>query len=83
MDGERPTWLRGDRALLFLRSGEVRALELASRREHAVVTSAGLGRDGAGDQIYAHALSGDQRSLFLIVWRNQADVWQLTLPAEP
>ena len=80
VDGESPTWLRGDHALVFLRSGEVRALELASRREHPVVTSAGLGRDRAGDQIYAYALSGDQRSLFLIVWRNQADVWQLTLP---
>ncbi len=80
VDGESPIWLRGDRALVFLRSGELRALDLASRREHAVVTSAGLGPDRAGDQIYAYALSGDQRSLFLIVWRNQADVWQLTLP---
>jgi hypothetical protein len=24
-------------------------------------------------------LARDERSLFLIVWRNQADVWQLTL----
>ncbi|MFI4945881.1 MAG: hypothetical protein ACHP85_21590, partial [Burkholderiales bacterium] len=75
-----PRWLLGDRALVFLQSGELRAIELASRREHAVVTSAGLGRDRAGDLIYAYAFSGDQRNLFLVVWRNQADVWQLALP---
>jgi Tol biopolymer transport system component len=80
VEGADPRWLLGDRALVFLQSGELRAIELASRREHAVVTSAGLGRDRAGDQIYAYALSGDQRSLFLVVWRNQADVWQLALP---
>ena len=45
-----------------------------------VLTPAGLGRDREGDVILLYKLSGDQRSLFLVVWRNQADVWQLALP---
>jgi Tol biopolymer transport system component len=79
-EGEEPTWLRGDRALLFQRAQALWAIDLASRREHEVVSSAGLDRNREGDAIYMYALSGDQRSLFLIAWRNQADVWQLTLP---
>ena len=80
VDGEDPTWLAGDRSVMFLRSGELWAVDLASRRDHVVLTPAGLGRDREGDMILIYKLSGDQRSLFLVVWRNQADVWQLALP---
>ena len=80
VDGEEPTWLQGDHALLFLRAGEIRALDLDTRRDHAVLSFAGGGRERESDLVYAYTLSGDQRSLYVIVWRNQADVWQVTLP---
>jgi len=69
-------WVNSDRTLLFFRSGKLLALELATGREHEVVTAASLGRAG---EAYTYRVSADQRTLYLIVWRNQADVWQVAL----
>jgi hypothetical protein len=79
-DAEDPAVWLGEKSLLFLRSGGLFATDIASDAEHEVVTSEQLARGGVAGFIYTYALSRDQRSLFLILWRNQADVWQLTLP---
>jgi serine/threonine protein kinase len=73
-------WVNGDRTLLYLRSGSLYALDVATGREHEVLTPARLGRGGVGGPIQRYGLSDDERSLFVIVWRDQSDIWQVTLP---
>jgi len=75
VDANNPTrWVNGDRTLLYLRSGSLNALDVATGREHEVLTPARVGAP-----IQRYGLSDDQRSLFVIVWRDQADIWQVTL----
>ncbi len=73
------SWVSGDRTLLFLRSGRLHAVDLAGSHEREVLTPESLAR-GVGEPIYTYAVSGDQRSLFLVRWHDQADIWQITLP---
>jgi len=79
--GETPAlWVGGDRTVLFLRAGRVHALDLASGREHEVLAAGGTGLESRVEPLYTFALSGDERSLFAVTWRDQADIWQVTLP---
>jgi len=79
VDAATAVWVNGDRTLLYLRSGSLYALDVATGREHEVLTPARLGRGIAGP-IRRYGLSDDERSLFVIVWRDQSDIWQVTLP---
>jgi Tol biopolymer transport system component len=80
VDAEDAAFWVGDDTLLFLRSGELFAADAASGAQHRVTSPEELGGQiGGAGFIYTFALSRDQRSLFLVLWRNQADVWQLTL----
>jgi Tol biopolymer transport system component len=78
VDGAEPiVWVDEDRTLLFWTPNEIEALDVASGRVlHAVLEPASHGRAAA----YTFALSGDERSLFLVNWRDHADVWQVSLP---
>jgi hypothetical protein len=78
--GDPAAWTGADKTLLFLRSGALFAADAASGAEHEVTTPRKLGGSGAAGFIYIYALSRDQRSLLLVLWRNQADNWQATLP---
>jgi Tol biopolymer transport system component len=80
VDANNPVrWVAGDRTLLYLRSGSLYAFEVATSREHEVLTPARLGLV-TGAPIRRYGLSDDERSLFVIVWRDQSDIWQVTLP---
>ena len=72
-------WIEHDRSILYLRSGSLYALDPASGREHEVLTPARLGRGAGSSPIYRYGLSADGKSLFVIVWRDQADIWQVSL----
>ncbi len=81
VDAEDPvSWINGDRSLLFMHSGKVRALEIRSGQVHDVVGPTGRAGDKAADALYNYCLSADERSLFLVRWRNHADIWQVALP---
>jgi len=73
-------WAGRDAWLLFQRSGALFAADAAAGSVHSVVGPEDLARGGDRGTVYTYALSRDQRSLFLVLWRNQADVWQLSLP---
>jgi Tol biopolymer transport system component len=73
-NGSQTQWVNADRTLLYLRSGALFALDVATGREHEVLNPARLGR------VQRYGISDDERSLFVILWRDQSDVWQATLP---
>lgn len=73
------TWVNADRTLLFMREARVFALDVASGREHEVTPDRPETQRRV-EPVYSYALSGDERSLFRAIWRDQTDVWQLTLP---
>jgi Tol biopolymer transport system component len=77
--GNTTLWVNGDRTLLYMRSGSLYALDVATAREHEVLNPARLG-GGTGAPIQRFGLSNDERSLFVIVWRDQSNIWQVTLP---
>ena len=74
------TWVHQDRWLLYLRAGSLHALDVATGREHEVLTPARLGRGISVAPIYRYGLSADGHTLLSIVWRDQSDIWQVTLP---
>jgi Tol biopolymer transport system component len=77
--GDPLRWVGADRSILFWRRGRILALDAATGRAHDVLGQGGPNAPAAG-AISFYDLPAEERTLYVVRSRTQADIWQVTLP---